>query len=54
MHNYEAHAEFVSLKSQPQLSRSILAELLEEKERRNNIFTKYKVNDYCRHYSFLI
>lgn len=41
------HAEFVSLKSQPQLSRSILAELLEEKERRNNIFTKYKINDYA-------
>lgn len=40
------HAQFVSLKSQPKLSRSILAELLEEKERRNSLFTHYQVNDY--------
>jgi len=45
-YKYLPHAEFVSLKSQPQLSRSILAELLEEKERRNSLFTEYKVNDY--------
>ena len=34
------HAEFVSLKSQPQLSRSILAELVEEKQRRNELFSQ--------------
>jgi len=45
-YKYLPHAEFVSLKSQPQLSRSILAELIEEKERRNNLFTEHKVNDY--------
>ncbi|MGD1957392.1 MAG: FtsK/SpoIIIE domain-containing protein [Fulvivirga sp.] len=45
-YKYLPHAQFVSLKSQPKLSRSILAELLEEKERRNNLFTSYQVNDY--------
>ncbi|PXY02538.1 DNA translocase FtsK [Marinifilum breve] len=40
------HAEFISLKSQPKLSRSILDELLEEKERRNNLFSDHGVNDY--------
>jgi DNA segregation ATPase FtsK/SpoIIIE, S-DNA-T family len=40
------HAEFISLKSQPKLSRSILNELIEEKERRNNIFSQHGENDY--------
>ena len=40
------HAEFVSLKSQPQLSRAILAELLDEKERRNEYFRSLGVKDY--------
>ena len=45
-YKYLPHAEFVSLKSQPQLSRSILAELLEEKERRNELFASEGVSDY--------
>lgn len=40
------HAEFISLKSQPKLSRSILNELIEEKERRNNLFSEHGVNDF--------
>lgn len=40
------HAEFISLKSQPKLSRSILNELIEEKERRNNLFSEHSVSDF--------
>lgn len=40
------HAEVVSLKSLPELSRSILAELIAEKERRNDTFTRAQVKDY--------
>lgn len=40
------HAEVVSLRSSPELSRSVLAELIEEKERRNAIFARVGVNDY--------
>jgi DNA segregation ATPase FtsK/SpoIIIE, S-DNA-T family len=42
------HAEVVSLRSSPELSRSVLAELLAEKERRNFLFSRYSgrgVND---------
>lgn len=40
------HAEVVSLRSSPELSRSVLAELIDEKERRNAIFTRCGVNDF--------
>lgn len=40
------HAEVVSLRSSPELSRSVLAELIAEKERRNSAFTRAGVNDY--------
>jgi len=39
------HAEVVSLRSSPELSRSVLAELITEKERRNAIFARVGVND---------
>ncbi|MBA3531144.1 MAG: DNA translocase FtsK, partial [Ardenticatenales bacterium] len=39
------HAEVVSLKSSPQLSRSVLAELVAERERRNAIFSSTGVTD---------
>jgi DNA segregation ATPase FtsK/SpoIIIE, S-DNA-T family len=39
------HAEVVSLRSSPELSRSVLAELIAEKERRNAIFVRAGVND---------
>jgi DNA segregation ATPase FtsK/SpoIIIE, S-DNA-T family len=39
------HAEVVSLRSSPELSRSVLAELITEKERRNSIFARVGVND---------
>lgn len=39
------HAEVVSLKSSPQLSRSVLAELTAERERRNKIFADARVTD---------
>ncbi len=39
------HAEVVSLKSSPQLSRSVLQELTLEQERRNEIFTRVGVAD---------
>lgn len=39
------HAEVVSLKSSPQLSRSVLAELIAEQERRNAVFSKVGVKD---------
>lgn len=39
------HAEVVSLRSSPELSRSVLAELISEKERRNAIFVRAGVND---------
>ena len=39
------HAEVVSLRSSPELSRSVLAELIAEKERRNEIFVRAGVND---------
>lgn len=39
------HLEVISLRSSPELSRSILAELLDEKERRNAIFSSAGVRD---------
>lgn len=39
------HAEVVSLRSSSELSRSVLAELIAEKERRNAIFVRVGVND---------
>ena len=39
------HAEVVSLHSSSELSRSVLQELVEEKERRNTIFSKAEVAD---------
>ncbi|MBK9926326.1 MAG: DNA translocase FtsK [Anaerolineales bacterium] len=41
------HAEVVSLRSSPELSRSVLAELIAEKERRNAIFARVGVNDFA-------
>lgn len=38
-------AEVVSLRSSPELSRSVLAELIDEKERRNAMFARSSVND---------
>lgn len=40
------HAEVVSLRSSPELSRSVLTELIAEKERRNEIFVRAGVNDF--------
>ncbi len=40
------HSEVVSLHSSPELSRSILTELIEEKERRNSLFKSVGVNDF--------
>lgn len=40
------HAEVVSLRSAPELSRSVLAELIAEKERRNSIFRSSNVADF--------
>lgn len=40
------HARVVSLRSSPELSRSVLAELLDEQERRNNLFTEFGVKDF--------
>lgn len=40
------HAEVVSLRSSPELSRSVLAELIAEKEYRNAIFARVGVNDF--------
>ena len=40
------HAEVVSLKSLPQLSRSVLAELVAERERRNQMFSELRVTDF--------
>jgi len=40
------HAEVVSLKSSPQLSRNVLAELVAERERRNRIFSDLRVTDF--------
>jgi len=39
------HAEVVSLRSSSELSRSVLAELIAEKERRNDLFARTGVND---------
>lgn len=41
------HAEVVSLRSSPELSRSVLVELIAEKERRNEIFVRAGVNDFA-------
>ena len=40
------HAEVVSLRSSPELSRSVLADLIAEKEYRNAIFARAGVNDF--------
>lgn len=39
------HAEVVSLRSSAELSRSVLAELIDEKERRNKLFVRVGVTD---------
>ena len=39
------HAEVVSLRSSPELSRSVLADLLDEMKRRNDLFADAKVSD---------
>lgn len=39
------HAEVVSLKTSPHMSRSVLADLAEEMERRNVVFTRHGVQD---------
>lgn len=40
------HAEVVSLKTSPELSRSVLGELVAEKERRNAMFSRVGVSDF--------
>lgn len=40
------HAEVVSLRSSPELSRSVLGELIAEKERRNELFVRTDVRDF--------
>lgn len=44
------HAEVVSLRSSPELSRSVLAELIEEKERRNDLFTQSGTRDFTEYH----
>jgi S-DNA-T family DNA segregation ATPase FtsK/SpoIIIE len=48
-YRYLPHAEVVSLRSSPELSRSVLAELIAEKERRNAIFARVGVNDFSNY-----
>lgn len=43
------HAAVVSLKTSPDLSRSVLTELIEEKERRNSLLSQHKVNDFTEY-----
>ncbi len=43
------HAEVVSLRSSPELSRSVLAELIAEKERRNDLFAESGVKDFTEY-----
>ncbi len=43
------HAEVVSLRSSPELSRSVLAELITEKERRNDLFAESGVRDFTEY-----
>lgn len=43
------HAEVVSLRSSPELSRSVLVELVEEKERRNTLFSRAKVANFSEY-----
>ncbi len=43
------HAEVVSLRSSPELSRSVLAELIAEKERRNDLFTAASARDFVEY-----
>jgi len=43
------HAEVVSLRSSPELSRSVLAELIKEKERRNDLFASVGVRDFTEY-----
>lgn len=45
------HAEVVSLRSSPELSRSVLQELIDEKERRNNLFGVAQVRDFVEYRS---
>jgi S-DNA-T family DNA segregation ATPase FtsK/SpoIIIE len=45
------HAAVVSLKSQPELSRSVLQEVFREMERRNALFVQEQVEDYTRYRS---
>jgi DNA segregation ATPase FtsK/SpoIIIE, S-DNA-T family len=41
------HAEVVSLRTRPELARSVLAELLEEMERRNELFKRHRVEHFA-------
>ena len=43
------HAEVVSLKTSPELSRSVLGELIDEMKRRNDMFTRHGVVDFKSH-----
>lgn len=43
------HAEVVSLRSSPELSRSVLSELIAEKERRNDLFTAAGARDFVEY-----
>jgi S-DNA-T family DNA segregation ATPase FtsK/SpoIIIE len=45
------HAEVVSLRSSPELSRSVLAELIAEKERRNEMFVRVGVQDFTSYHA---
>lgn len=45
------HAEVVSLRSSPELSRSVLAELIDEKERRNALFTETGARDFVEYHA---
>lgn len=40
------HAEVVSLRTRPELARSVLTELLDEMERRNELFKRHRVEHY--------
>jgi S-DNA-T family DNA segregation ATPase FtsK/SpoIIIE len=48
-YNKLPHAEVVSLRSSPELSRSVLTELIAEKERRNEMFVRSDVNDFTNY-----
>lgn len=45
------HAEVVSLNTSPELARSVIAELVSEKEKRNALFAKIGVNDLTNYHA---